>query len=130
MGEPSEITNPGSQRARAKVVRLHHGGVVTHLQALAAVPLILAASATFAGWLVSEAKSHASGVKEDVATLERKVDSNRIAGDQSIQLVREEMKETRLDIRALSREIRTGLPQQRLTSPPPELQPLTTKSEP
>lgn len=127
MRSPSELpTNPG----RGRVLRVHHGGVVTHMQALAAVPFLLATTGVFAGWLISEAKGHADGVKQDVAVLERKVEANRSDAVQAIQLVREENRETRSDIRALSREIRTGQPQQRLTAPPPELQPLTSKSEP
>lgn len=88
------------------------------------------ATATVTGaWVVTTvAVARAEGVglaaKADVRDLRKD------SGD-AIQLVREELKETRTDIRGLYRSLRTNLPQPRLAVPVPELppNPITTPKE-
>ncbi len=64
----------------------------------------------------TKAEAAASSAKADVAQLRRD------SGD-AIQLVREELKETRTDIRGLYRSVRNNTPSPRLASPVPELPP-------
>lgn len=65
---------------------------------------------------ISRAEARSEKAEAAVSTLRQD------SGD-AIQLVREELKDTRTDIRALSREIRTGKAQPRLSAPVPELPP-------
>jgi cytoskeletal protein RodZ len=81
-----------------------------------------------AAWVVttmasSRAEASATSAKADVATLRKD------SGD-AIQLVREELKETRTDIRGLYRSVRTNQPQPRLAAPVPELPPNPITAKP
>ncbi len=64
----------------------------------------------------TKAEAAASSNKADTAQLRKD------SGD-AIQLVREELKETRTDIRSLYRSMRSNAPQPRLAAPVPELPP-------
>jgi hypothetical protein len=71
----------------------------------------------------AKAEAAASSAKADVAQLRRD------SGD-AIQLVREELKETRADIRGLYRSVRSNTPSARLSMPVPELPPSPINKEP
>ena len=95
-------------------------GVVTWEKLIAilgtAAVVIVSASWAVTGAAVASAKSAAKDAQDGVSQLRRD------SGD-AIQLVREELKDTRGDIRSLYRAVRTNQPQARLAAPVPELPP-------
>lgn len=88
---------------------------LTVILGVAAVVIISAAWAVMTSG-VSEAKAATASAKADVRDLRQ--DSGG-----AIQLVREELKETRTDIRSMYRTVRTNQPSPRLAAPVPELPP-------
>ncbi len=84
---------------------------------LGSAGVVIVSAAYIAGGLASS-RAEARSAANEIGLVQLRKDTG-----EAVQLVREELKDTRGDIRSLYRSIRTNQPQPKLAAPVPELKP-------